>query len=200
MYRNLQINAHRLTTPFDIYATLVDILDFSERKNLRVSSSPRRSMSLLREISVDRTCDHAAVLPHWCTCHQQVSVDIQDPSVIGAVQATVDTIRYELQRHRDMCAHLEVDTILDARVMAANDNVLRFRESINDVIGRSVKYGSVSDASVNYLVTFRTRPGGGLFEATVRHSIQEADFPSGWRDKSYQPIWPSISMYRQPKT
>ncbi|VDI25524.1 Hypothetical predicted protein [Mytilus galloprovincialis] len=68
VYRNLRINARRLTTPFDIFATLEHILDFNGIEKKQVTK--QRSMSLLHEIPENRTCDEAGDnYPNWsCFC------------------------------------------------------------------------------------------------------------------------------------
>ncbi|CAG2184125.1 unnamed protein product, partial [Oppiella nova] len=61
--RNLTINEHRLTTPFDIHSTLKHILEGKPNTTLKYG------LSLLEEIPYDRSCDSIPVLEHWCVCH-----------------------------------------------------------------------------------------------------------------------------------
>ncbi|CAG2169864.1 unnamed protein product, partial [Oppiella nova] len=61
--RNLTINEHRLTTPFDIHSTLRHILEGKPNTTLKYG------LSLLEEIPYDRSCDSIPVLEHWCVCH-----------------------------------------------------------------------------------------------------------------------------------
>ena len=51
--------------------------------------------------------------------------------------------------------------------MEANDNVLRFEESLNDVINKTVVYGARTEALLLYQVTASTLPSHALFEATL---------------------------------
>ncbi|KAK7476936.1 hypothetical protein BaRGS_00031795 [Batillaria attramentaria] len=71
--------------------------------------------------------------------------------------------------HLDLCAKLRLQAVLEAEQLVANDNVLRFEESLHDVINRTVRYGNRSDPMVIYQLTLRTEPGGALFEGTVRY-------------------------------
>ncbi|CAL1534008.1 unnamed protein product, partial [Lymnaea stagnalis] len=67
LYRNVVMNAARLTSPFDVHETLLDLLDFIELSYflfLQVSTS-RRGISLLRAIPANRTCAEAGIETHW---------------------------------------------------------------------------------------------------------------------------------------
>ncbi|CAL2038842.1 unnamed protein product [Caenorhabditis brenneri] len=74
MEKNLRENAEKLTSPFDIHASLIDILnlpnDSSEEKdfNQMQDASHQRSLSVFRPIPEDRTCAQAGIEAHWCTC------------------------------------------------------------------------------------------------------------------------------------
>ncbi|EGT35503.1 hypothetical protein CAEBREN_29956 [Caenorhabditis brenneri] len=73
MEKNLRENAEKLTSPFDIPASLIDILnlpDDSEEKdsNQMQDASHQRSLSVFRPIPEDRTCAQAGIEAHWCTC------------------------------------------------------------------------------------------------------------------------------------
>lgn len=72
MEQNLRENAEKLTSPFDIHASLMDILNLSElgenELNRMQDASSKRSLSVFKPIPVDRTCSQAGIEPHWCTC------------------------------------------------------------------------------------------------------------------------------------
>jgi hypothetical protein len=58
MYNNLKTNVERLSTPFDIHATLTDILKPPSVEELStVQTTGKRSLSLFKEIPVARTCE-----------------------------------------------------------------------------------------------------------------------------------------------
>ncbi|CAG2182450.1 unnamed protein product, partial [Oppiella nova] len=68
--RNLTVNEHRLTTPFDIHSTLKHIIEGKPNHTLSYG------LSLLEEIPYDRSCDSIPILEHWCGC--QTSQPIHD--------------------------------------------------------------------------------------------------------------------------
>jgi len=61
---NLRRNADRLTTPFDLHETLLDLVDMNRPRNMTSGRLPR-GYSLFQEIPDNRTCTDAAIEPHW---------------------------------------------------------------------------------------------------------------------------------------
>jgi len=181
----LKANAVRLTTPFDIYETLADLKDFDGRVRHGCDKVLRRGCSLLSEVPSERTCEDAGVLPHWCACHETDPVDPADPAVKRAADAVVWYMNDALSVHRGRCAQLRLlgDAVVDARRVRPRDDVIRFRNSRRDVLGRTVEFDSEAAAAKNrvveYQLTVETVPGGAVFEATVRcrgdSSVQIAD-------------------------
>lgn len=85
--RNFQKNSRRLTTHFDIYATLKDILkldtDSLSNENVarrtqnlkeRCSNHLPRGISLFLEIPEMRTCESAGIESHWCMCYGRIKL------------------------------------------------------------------------------------------------------------------------------
>ena len=63
--KNLRINSQRLTTPFDIHETLLDVINFRGGSKGNLSE---RGISLFAEIPSERNCLHAGIGAHWCAC------------------------------------------------------------------------------------------------------------------------------------
>ena len=61
---SLRHNSDRLTTPFDLHETLLDVLDMN-RPHHNVTTSRPRGYSFFHDIPDNRTCDDAAIEPHW---------------------------------------------------------------------------------------------------------------------------------------
>lgn len=58
MYKNLKTNAERLSTPFDVHETLMNILKMPSVEELsKVQSAGKRSLSLFKEIPESRSCE-----------------------------------------------------------------------------------------------------------------------------------------------
>ncbi|XP_052077971.1 uncharacterized protein LOC127715893 [Mytilus californianus] len=161
IHRNLQINARRLTTPFDIFATLEHILDFNgiEKKEVK----KKRSMNLFNEIPEDRTCDDAGILPHWCTCSKLETLDIENKTVLTIGHTMVSKINQDLKDSFDVCEKLYLKTIKYAlRVTPPN------KRTRNIVKNRNVVYGDRVKSYIGYQITVQTKPGDAIFEGTLR--------------------------------
>ncbi|XP_022914094.2 uncharacterized protein [Onthophagus taurus] len=147
---NLLQNAYRLTTPFDLYETLKDLLD---PFNLHGSYFSHRSQSLFTEIPNSRTCEEAEISSHFCTCQRSKEVDINDEKIQKIVNFAVVEINDKLSNYSE-CVVLDLIEVLNARVLLNNN------ESLS-------KKGAFSD----FTVTFKTNPGEGIFETTIRNKV-----------------------------
>ncbi|ESO93704.1 hypothetical protein LOTGIDRAFT_153160 [Lottia gigantea] len=152
---NLQINKNRLTSPFDIYATLKNILYFNGTSNAKVDPK-QRGISLFNIIPESRTCENSGILPHWCVCMAQTSLPTDNPLAVKSVNFLIQVINNYLKKY-PLCEPLSLKTIKSVQIMENNDKLLRFAESKNDV---------------SVLLT----PGAGEFEATVKYEETSGEF------------------------
>lgn len=178
--KNLRENQDRLTTPFDIHATLTHLLHLdrppSSELNETLSRLTPHGISLMDPIPKDRTCDTASILPHWCTCQTHKPVPVTEQVVINSATALVDTLNKILKPFEEACAALRLKHIVDARFGQANDIVLRFVKHQNDVINRHVVLGQKINAPVDYLIIVEVDPSGGVFEGTVRYDSEDGTY------------------------
>ena len=119
--RNLEANAERLTTPFDIHATMLSILDLQTlKKPLKPGT---RGISLLREHPINRTCTAAGVDMHWCTCMSWQEVDPANWRVVTAAKKLVDHINGLNEKVRELCSFLTLKRVVDAKLGLPNEKV-----------------------------------------------------------------------------
>lgn len=162
---NMELNAKRLTTPFDVHATMLDLLDLRQIKNKRLrkrtaelndpDTSVPRSISLFLPIPMNRTCENAGIASHWCSCHQRQELPTNDARVQRAARYIVKLINDRLKDH-PQCRVLYLNSILDATVAQPHHKI--------------VKELGISDYSIDITLRLQTKPGLGLFESTVRMS------------------------------
>lgn len=154
-YKNIMHNNRRLTTPYDMHATLLDLIDLNEVKDERIESrskenyASRRSISLFLPIPNNRTCKIADIDDHWCTCHKSSKVPVDSRYAQEAAHHLVKHLNI-LVRDQPQCAHLMLVEVLDANelmVGTPRKNEQGWRE---------------------LMVVVRTLPGAGVFEATLR--------------------------------
>ncbi|XP_065288706.1 uncharacterized protein [Dermacentor albipictus] len=161
----LRTNTRRLTTPFDVHATLQHLASFAPDR-------PHRTMhgvSLFHEVAFNRSCEDAYIFPHWCTCQNRTVVSVNDPGVINASHALVSAVNSQLEPRAELCSPLALYKVVDATVSQPNDKVLRFVRHYHDVIGRGVQLGKKVTAPLDYMVTVMVKPSNALLEATIRY-------------------------------
>lgn len=163
--RALRINSRRLTTPFDVHATLQQLASKSPEEGHQTM----HGLSLFQEVPLNRTCEDASIFPHWCTCQNRTVVATTDPGVLNASHALIGAINARLTPSAARCDVLLLDKVFDARQSQPNEKVLRFVTHHNDVIGRRIQLGRRTAAPIDYLITLRVRPSGALLEGTVRY-------------------------------
>ncbi|CAH0726077.1 unnamed protein product, partial [Brenthis ino] len=159
-YENMKLNSHRLTTPFDVYATLVDLVNVDVLKNENIKLRSRahyafdRGISLFLPVPSNRTCETAEIDDHWCTCHKGQKIQTSSLEAREAAQKLLWHLNSLIRGH-SQCASLSLDKLIEVTEMIAgtpNEKEVGWRE---------------------FLVVIRTTPGKGVFEATLRHDSRD---------------------------
>ncbi|XP_054717448.1 uncharacterized protein LOC129226843 [Uloborus diversus] len=170
---NLRVNQERLTTPFDIHATLLHMWTVLKTRSNTVGTDPfktKNGVSLLSEISENRTCEDAHILPHWCVCQTFHPVSNDGEEAVNCALSVVEEMNAKLSKYKTECAELKLQNILSVILRLPNERVLRF---IGDHYNKGkpyVEYGEKINTVDDYVVTLSTYPSGGIFEGTVRNS------------------------------
>ncbi|CAN7997927.1 unnamed protein product [Ixodes pacificus] len=154
--RNIHINSRRLITPFDLHATLRNLVKFEgTSRQLDVDDLPdnlqdvarERAVSLFGEVSVNRTCRDAGIDEQWCVCRPSIAEKPENRRVKIAALSLLKHINGLLVSHKNICAEQRIRSIRSARVYTADPQNL---------------------GALDYSVTLETNPGNSVFEATVR--------------------------------
>ncbi|XP_062621919.1 uncharacterized protein LOC134283483 [Saccostrea cucullata] len=151
--KNLELNTKRLTTPFDIYETLRDVLNFDDRIIQR-NGYKNRGISLFREIPQERTCQDAGIALHWCTCVGHTVANISDLTINFLSDFLVRSLNRKLSHVLHKCERLALEEIKHASIVQISEPVLESRN-------RKVK------SQAHYQIKIKTKPGDALFEATI---------------------------------
>ncbi|XP_039761738.1 uncharacterized protein LOC120634915 [Pararge aegeria] len=205
---NLQRNAEVLTTPHDIYATVLDALDLRQFWNeYKVRGADMtRAMTLLEPIPKNRSCSEAGIEPHWCSCLSWENVSDCDPMYSRCANALVDYINSLTQTVRSKCALRTLASVTWVQRQRANSGVLTFIEA-KDADGYVGKFGrKVQPLTENYQVKLVVGPGRGFYEASLTYVAKEDRFLIDSRDISRTNAYnnephcissslPSLNMY-----
>ena len=177
-FNNLKENANRLTSPFDIYSTLLDILELDnipEKEFNVIPTHPlKRSLSLLRPIPRDRTCEEAGIEPHWCTCVEWRSImENEELRKLGEkmVLEIVNVFNDFLKEEKELCAELKLSKIDKMERLAPDQGVLNY-VGVKDKDGFQPKFeqNKLLKDFVTYRYSFWTEPGSAHYEVTVKYN------------------------------
>ncbi|XP_050309554.1 uncharacterized protein LOC126745656 isoform X2 [Anthonomus grandis grandis] len=143
--KNFQFNAHtRLTTPYDLYMTLQDLLKmYNDSYAIRPSPGCPKCKSLFALMPESRSCEDAGIPRHYCTCDGYSRVSLTDPAVLAVAEFVVKEVNDLINGFGDegsKCATFTLKTI---------ETVVK------------------SDTDAIYLILVKTYPYA-MFEATVR--------------------------------
>ncbi|KAJ8676022.1 hypothetical protein QAD02_011808 [Eretmocerus hayati] len=152
-YNALRINQNRLTSPYDLYETLRDIV-------IRAGGQPKPSTgcpgcrSLFKPATTERGCSDAGVSSHWCTCTGFEPANLDDDIILEGATKFVEYMenivkKYKSKWGRRLCARPRLKQILRA------ERIQDFERSTNSAI------------DLFYLI--HTTPGNGKFEVTMRY-------------------------------
>lgn len=185
-YSNFLNNVNQLTTPFDIYSTLMSVLHLDRTD---FADLQRRSISLFSKIPPERGCAHAHIEPHWCACLEWINMDITNHVVKELGNTLVNTFNNYTSSHRNLCEVLSLSKIFWATKMSPNKNLLKFKKNAD-------MDGFVPDLTSNmkvqkdlYQIKVMLVPGESLFEASITHDLQSNKFSLSLNDVS------RINMY-----
>ncbi|KAH8279909.1 hypothetical protein KR054_010657 [Drosophila jambulina] len=161
---NLRLNAHRLTTPFDIHSTMLSLMNLGnleadqvQRRTAELDepdSTMPRGISLFLPVPPTRTCELAGIASHWCTCHQRQELPTNDARVQRAARYLVRLINHRLKGN-PQCRTLFLNSILQAFIAAPHSKIVK------DIS---------TDYAVDITLRLQTKPGLGVFESTIRMS------------------------------
>ena len=172
-YANLRSNANKLTSPFDVHELLRDVLNFDEKWLFEPTNEDDRGVSLLRDISLSRTCKQAGIEPHWCSCLRWVSLDANDDSLHSITWSILHHLNELTRDHRDQCEELRFGKVIRAEIFAPESSLLQFKGS-KDNDGRLPDFGHQElTTEVLYQVTLLTLPNNGLYEVTLKLDLVE---------------------------
>lgn len=148
LYINLQTNANRLTTNFDIHKTLSSIATVNFNGSSRTGRG--RGASLFSVIPPERTCSDVDISPHFCMCNGGIPIASSgNYDLLTSIgEHVVRQINAIVSSRQDVCVTLHLKQVTSLLLLS----------------------GSPSNNAV-YRIMFTTDPSGAAFEATVEYSV-----------------------------
>ncbi|CAG2233552.1 unnamed protein product [Mytilus edulis] len=162
LHENLKTNINRLTSPFDAYETIVDILN-ENFKSQEVAVPYPRGISLFRPIPNDRSCADAGIDEHNCVCYSSDSVDVKSLVVVKLAEYVTANINKQIPQ--DKCAKLSLKKIQYAKRI--HSQLSYDASNQNKKPWLYMFYKPKEDLRERYQVSFDVYPSNALFEVTV---------------------------------
>ncbi|XP_049873429.1 uncharacterized protein LOC126371977 [Pectinophora gossypiella] len=155
----LENNAEVLTTPHDIHATILDVVNLTPYWNFyKVKGADvLRALTLLQPLPSNRSCSVAGIEDHWCTCLHWEEVKPEEPLYMPVAQALVDYINKLTESERQHCA-------------------LRTLRSVQWVVKHKAHVEILRNLGSVYQVKITVGPGKGVYEAAMTYMSQKGEF------------------------
>ncbi|CAD5227841.1 unnamed protein product [Bursaphelenchus xylophilus] len=189
-YENLKKNKGRLTTPFDLHPTLLDILHFPSVEMLKTPQDPakNRELSLFREVPESRTCEQAGIASHWCTClswEDAFKSDQQKELSTLLAEGIVKTINDYTKPERKLCSEIRLEKVISAKRLIPNEDLLKYN-GVKDADGFVPKLeGNTKATFFTYQIKLQTQPGAAIYEATVNYDVTGPELTVDFRSISH---------------
>ncbi|XP_047513405.1 uncharacterized protein LOC125055167 isoform X1 [Pieris napi] len=184
--KNLERNAEVLTTPHDIHATILDVMDMRKEWNpYKIKGADlTRGLTILEPISSNRSCSEAGIEPHWCSCLSWEEVVKSDPMFTKTGKALVDFINSLTDEARSKCVPRTLQSVQWSMRKRPNNGVLTF-VAAKDMDGYVGKFGKQLNADrEDYTVKITVNPNNGVYEGSLIYYKAEDRFEIDSRDIS----------------
>lgn len=163
--RNLRHNTERLTSHFDTYHTLVDIL---EGRFCRSSEPDHRLIgrSLFSRIPSNRTCGDAGIRSEYCPCHKYDIVDVSENKLTEFGESVVQKINSKFESVYPRCMRLSLNKVENSQKIVSNFIPAPWTE--HSFTWYSIWHSEERHIdSKQYRMLISTTPGLALFESSL---------------------------------
>ncbi|KAL3205086.1 hypothetical protein MRX96_011401 [Rhipicephalus microplus] len=107
--QSLRPNPHRLTTHFDIHATVVELLDYPNAQQ----PNSTYGLSILHDIPDTRTCANASIARHWCICDARADANVTGDGALKLAKHFVANLNEWVSEGGRKCEEYRLLEIID---------------------------------------------------------------------------------------
>uniref|UniRef100_A0A2A4K8N2 DUF229 domain-containing protein n=1 Tax=Heliothis virescens TaxID=7102 RepID=A0A2A4K8N2_HELVI len=183
-FEALKRNQGVLTTPFDIHATILDVLDLKtkiDKEKIPGTALPR-AMTLLETIPKSRSCGEAGVMPHWCACSEWHSVTRTEPEFAHVGRVLSEYIQSMTEDVGNLCALRKLSSTEWVLHQRAIDHLSRVNYiNIKELTGKTDSLKILDDFYQARIVMY---PGRAVFEGTLLYNSAGDYYMITYRDVS----------------
>lgn len=175
--RNLLLNSHKITTHFDTHKTIIDIANGHIEDTAPPVANDLIARNIFSFIPKERTCADAGIPPNFCTCEGGGKVLSIDNKLLKPLALyAVSQLNSALANHTDICRHLTLFKITEARVQytcskPGRNNYKPGIGLLDSFLTFILGYDSNDCGnSGRYKLLFQTLPSKGIFEVMVEYN------------------------------
>ena len=192
-------NTKRLLSHFDVYQTLVDILNKNYgNPSTQYYNGEKRGISLFHEVPDSRSCVDANIPADFCACYNSKPVNItENPAVLTVAKGIVNYVN-NLVSNESKCKPLKLNRILSAAEMTQG---LKFLDTHHN--GYSLyRFFGPEKSRKSFTVIVETVPGFATFDASCEvsqngelYSVNNVDRTNAYGNQSSCISVPRLKQY-----
>lgn len=178
---NIKNNLNILSSTFDVYETMTDVLNANYDGHQRNLSN--RGLSQLYPIPKNRTCKSAGIPNHYCTCLKQIRIAENHPLAIEGAKFLVDQLNTILRNYSDVCRIISISKILYVRKISI-DNRVKFGVNSYKIAKQwegpkfenktKSRFADVTKTVEKLEIGIETEPFSAQFEALIQSEIKSS--------------------------
>lgn len=179
LHDNLSENSKRLTTHYDMYQTVLDLIHdkpFVKDNDRPVSKNVVRR-NLFSLIPALRTCQDAGIEDKYCSCDEKLNISTTSELVQKIATSLVEGINTILSNHTNVCHTLRLHDVTEAFVTYSNSDEENLPNDLKKVQGKLSflnrflpKSAAEPDFTGRYYILFHTVPGFAFFDGTADYA------------------------------
>ncbi|KAF9407297.1 hypothetical protein HW555_012630 [Spodoptera exigua] len=172
-------NKDVLTTPLDIFTTILDVLGIDEVEppdKLDGFDLPR-ALSLLGPIPDTRSCGEAGIMPHWCTCGTWTNLSKSDQFYDQVAMQLAEYINSISEEERSQCLPrylVKIDWVVHQTGKDYQSKLYNYFEK-QKLSHHHAYLGDVKTPDDYYQIRIVMDPGHAIYEGTMIY-IPSKDF------------------------
>lgn len=166
--RNIKRNKNILSSTFDAYETMKDVLDANYNGTQRKISS--RGQSQLYPLPKNRTCKAAGIPDHYCTCIKQKVLDKNNKDVVESAARLIMYLNEKLENLTEYCSEIKLTSIIYATKIDFDDkvkNAIKNYEGAKEYESKG-KSAKKNDNVNKIRIGIQTEPYKATFEALMQ--------------------------------
>ena len=170
IHENLSKNQEKLTSTYDIFETMSDILHKKFNQTEPARKTGPRSVSLFRKVPEKRSCADARIPHHYCACFSAKKLQTTDPFAIRLGKFVVSEILKIISHVMDQCIVVYLEKVTDAILVTNN---FERKSSEERFTIRNWLFKPEEKKSERYMITLKVAPSNATYEATIRRQMSD---------------------------